>query len=542
MYVLGVGGFMHDYNCALIDLKNQKISVCEAERLSRRKHHTILDEEDLRLPIEKCCKELGCKIKNIEQVVFAHTDHFPVKDRFKALFKKCDFFEIDHHLCHAAGAYYCSSYDEASILSIDGFGDGSSGLLAKGNGCELTQIQRISEADSIGLEYLRATIHLGLGGYGSEGKTQGLAPYGEPTLFESYMNEIEILSTGELRLSKLLQGEGQRLATEGNYLNSKLLYNAFLNSYGQRRIEPEPLTTAHKDLAASIQKVLEFVTLKLATTAKAEAGSSNLVLSGGVSLNSSANGHLLRSREFDNIFALPQASDRGLGLGAALYHIHSTLKVPRFYTMSHAFMGSHYRGKDAKRAMKKAGLKIDKVSRVSEYAAECIANGEIIGWFQGGSEVGARALGHRSILADPRKADMKDIINERVKHREWFRPFAPAVLEDKAQNFFEIPSKGADLSFMTFTVQTTEEGQSASPATTHVDGSSRIQTVKSEHNSEYARVIEAFEEITGIPIILNTSFNDNGEPIVESPADAVKTFLNADIDVLCIGNLVGRKI
>lgn len=331
MFVLGIGGFMHDYNCTLIDVKNERVSMCEAERLSRRKHHTILADEDVRIPIEKCCDELGCKLKDIDVVVFSHTDSFTSKERIKKLFRKAEFIEVDHHICHAAAGYYSSQYDQSAVLSIDGFGDGSSGLLAVGNGVELNEIQRISEADSIGLEYLRATIHLGLGGYGSEGKTQGLAPYGEPVLFEDYMNEIEILPNGDIRLAKSLQGEGQRLAAEGNYLNSELLYNSFLNNYCPRRIDPEPLTEIHYNLAASIQQVLEFVFLKLAMIAQEKAGTGNLVLSGGVSLNSSANGCLLKSGKFSSIFALPQASDRGLGLGAALYYVHHLQRFLVFF-------------------------------------------------------------------------------------------------------------------------------------------------------------------------------------------------------------------
>ncbi len=541
MYVLGIGGLMHDYNCSLIDVKNKRVAMCEAERLSRRKHHTILNDDDLTTPILVCCKDIGCRIKDIDVVVFGHTDIFDCKERFKKLFKRASFIEVDHHLCHAAAGFFSSKYTKSSIVSIDGFGDGSSGLLAIGDGTDIHEIERISEADSIGLEYLRATIHLGLGGYGSEGKTQGLAPYGECTLFEQYMNEIHILPNGTVKFSKKLQGEGERLAREGNYLNSELLYNSFLNDYCPRRINPEPLDQTHYNLAASIQKVLESVVLQLAKITKEKSGSNNLVLSGGVCLNSSVNGKLLETGEFESIFALPQASDRGLGLGAALYYIHHILKVPRFFQQSHVFYGQEFSEKDAIKAMKRGRLNISKIVSASEYAAEAIARGEIVAWFQGRSEIGARALGHRSILADPRRKQMKDLINARVKHREWFRPFAPAILDSYKDDYFVIPKSKTDLSLMTFTVRTTAKGAESSPATTHVDGTGRIQTVDEASNEKYSKVIRYFYENTGVPIILNTSFNDNGEPIVESPSDAVRTFLNSDIDVLCVGNVIGRK-
>lgn len=541
MYVLGVGGFMHDYNCCLVDVKKQKVAICEAERISRRKHHTIQDDDDIREAILVCCKDLGCRLKDISTVIFSHTDDFACKEKFKRLFKRAEFHSIDHHLCHVAAGFYSSPYDKASILSIDGFGDGSSGLLAVGDGTDIQQIERISEQDSIGLEYLRATIHLGLGGYGSEGKTQGLAPYGEPILYDRYMNEIQIVPSGNIKLSKALQGEGERLAREGNYLNSELLYNTFLNDYCHRRINPEPLEQRHFNLASSIQKVLENVMLELSLIAKRKASSNNLVLSGGVCLNSSANGKILDSAEFDSIFALPQASDRGLGLGAALYYVHHMQKVPRFFQLEDVFYGQEFSDREAIKAMKKGRLDIDKTDSIAEYAAESLSRGEIVGWFQGRSEVGARALGHRSILADPRKADMKNIINERVKHREWFRPFAPAVLDNYAAEYFQISDMKTDLSLMTFTVQAKESGILNAPATTHIDQTARIQTVDAARNEKYAKVLEGFLQRTGVPIILNTSFNDNGEPIVESPDNAVRTFLNSDMDVLCIGNIVGRK-
>lgn len=531
---------MHDYNCCLVDTDKQQLAMCEAERISRRKHHVIKANDDLLEPIRKCCEELGVRPKQIDTIVFGHTDSFACKDGIKKLFRKANFVEVDHHLCHTAAAFFSSPYETSSIVSVDGYGDGSSGLLALGQGTHIQELERITDQHSIGLEYLRATIHLGLGGYGSEGKTQGLAPYGEPTLFEDYMNEIEITNQGNLKLSSRLQSEGSRLAEEGGYLNSLLLHNAFLNSYCPRRISPEPLTPTHMNLAASIQRVLETVVSKLCLIAKERTQSNNLVLSGGVVMNSSLNGKLLASGAYNQIFTLPMASDRGIGLGAALYHIHHNLGIPRFFKLNHVFYGASFKDRRAVRAMKRGGLAFSESQNASETVAQYLAEGKVVGWFQGRSEMGARALGHRSILADPRIKEMKDMINSKVKHREWFRPFAPSVLAEDASDYFQFKSGIADLSHMTYTVEATQRGKDI-PAVIHVDNTARVQVVDVTTNPDYSQIISAFKQITGVPVLLNTSFNDNGEPIVETPEDAVNTFLKTDMDVLCIGNVIGLK-
>lgn len=541
MLILGIGGYMHDLNCCLFDLSSKRMAMIEAERLSRRKHHVVRGEEDALLPIDWVCKELGVKPGKIDVVVHGHTDHFPVKDILKRALPKAKHVDVDHHLCHAAGAFFASPYDKALIVSMDGFGDGASALIATGDGLSLNELKRISDADSIGLEYLRATYHIGLGGYGSEGKTQGLAPYGKPVYFDAYMKEIAVDADGGIRLSDRLRHQSSTLAVEGGYLNSQILTNRFLDEWGPRRLSHETLTQEHIDLAASMQKVLETVVPEVCRAAQARTGQTNLVLSGGVTMNSSLNGRLLKSGLFDKIFALPMASDRGIALGAALWYIHGELKQPRFWRLGGVYFGGAYDDGLAKKAMKKGGLKPFEVRDPSAFAAEALSKGGIVGWVQGRSEMGARALGHRSILGDPRDPKMKDVINERVKHREWFRPFAPAVLDHLAKDYFSFPDGIADLGYMTFTVDATPLGSQMAPATVHVDGTARVQTVGPDHAPDYWRIIDQFRQLTGVPIVLNTSFNDKGEPIVERPEDAVATFLNADMDFLIIGNQVAKK-
>jgi carbamoyltransferase len=541
MLVLGIGGFMHDYNCVLVDVENKRIAMTEAERLSRRKHHVIQPGDDLLEPIRQVCSDLGVRIRDIDVVAFGHTDDFDCKEDLKHELRGKQFVDVDHHLAHAAAAFFSSPYQSAAVLSVDGFGDGYSTLLAHGKGNKIEELQRVRDHDSIGLEYLRATIHLGLGGYGSEGKTQGLAPYGEPTIFDDYMNEIEITPDGIVKLSDKLRSDESRLAEEGGYLNTQLLNNAFLNNYCPRRIVPEPLTDVHMNLAASIQQVLHTVVMQLAQILKRETGEKDLVLSGGVVMNSSLNGYLMNSGEFEHVFPLPMASDRGIGLGAALYYIHHMQGVERFFELDAVYYGNEYSDRDATRAMRKGGLRYEKSDDIVAEAAEWVAQGKIIGWFQGRSEMGARALGNRSIVADPRVAEMKDIINERIKHREWFRPFAPSAAAETAGEYFDFPEGVADLSYMTFTVPATEKGKAAIPAVVHLNQTGRIQMVDGRRNPMYHQLISKFGELTSVPVVLNTSFNDMGDPIVESPDDAVETFLKTGMDVLCIGNMIGYK-
>ena len=540
--VLGVGGFMHDYNCCLIDVGGKRVAMAEAERLSRIKHHVVkADDKDVMAPIVKCCEDLGVKPRHIDTVVFGHTDPFPIKDRLRQELGDKNFVEVDHHLCHAAGAFFASPYNAALIVSVDGFGDGAAALMAQGEGTRIEELERVPDRDSIGLEYLRATYHLGLGGYGAEGKTQGLASYGEPVWFERYMNEIEITPEGGVCLSDKLQGPSSDLAVEGGYLNTQLLTNAFLDDLCRRRIAPEPLTQDHHNVAASIQKVLEHVVVEQCLIGKKRTGLDTLVLGGGVTMNSSLNGELLRGGAFSRIFPLPMASDRGIGLGAALYHVHHDLGVPRFFRLDHIFYGGAFDDRAALRALKKAGLEAARSDDVVGAAAEVLARGGIVGWVQGRSEMGARALGHRSILADPRTAAMKDTVNARVKHRESFRPFAPAVLEERAAEYFHFPDDVADLSFMTFTAEATEKAIERVPAVVHADNTARLQVVRRQTDPLYAAVIERFADLTGEAVLLNTSFNDAGEPIVETPAEAVRTFLKADMDLLCVGNVVATR-
>ena len=477
--------------------------------------------------------------------MFGHRDDFAAKQRLREQLDAAAggprFVDVDHHLCHAAGAYYCSGWPEATIVSLDGYGDGSCGLLAHGAGGRIVELQRLSEADSIGLEYLRATMHLGLGGIGAEGKTQGLAAYGEPALWQAYMNEIGITADGAVTLSPRLRGQDSRLAREGGYLNSLNFRNDFLHGCLSPRIDPEPIEQQHRNLAASIQKTLETVVSELARIAVRRSGVDDLVLAGGVAMNSSVIGALAQCGLFKRVFSLPMASDRGIGLGAALYHAHHQLGIERFFELRHVFYGDSINQNEAVRAMHDAGLDVHRSDDVVNETARHLADGEVVGWCQGRSEVGARALGHRSILASPVDTSMRDRINARVKRREGFRPFAPSVLKERLADYFEPAAGVIEHDFMTCTLPARDAAVAAAPAVVHVDGTARVHAVDPAGRPLFGGLIEAFFGLTGVPMLLNTSFNGHGEPMVESAADAVAMFVDSDIDLLCIGELIGVR-
>ncbi|MBI4178154.1 carbamoyl transferase [bacterium] len=541
MKILGVGGLMHDYNCALVDLDAKSVAMCEAERLSRRKHHILReDPREILAPVRYCCERLGCSMNDIDVIAFAHTDFFQSKDWFKPFFPAAKFVDVDHHLSHCAAGFYASEFADALILSMDAFGDGTSTLLAEGRGNRINQISRSRDIDSIGLEYLRCTHHLGLGTYGAEGKTQGLAPYGKPRFLEAYRNEIRISNDGVVEISPRLRGESNEFAMAGNYAEAVFLNNDFLNGLCPRRVPGEELLQIHKDVAASAQKMLEEAALELCRAGLRRTRSRRLVLTGGVALNSSMNGFLARQNLFAEIFALPMASDRGTALGAALYYAHDVLGEPRFFRLDHVYYGNEYSDAQIESAIRQSNLSARKCDDIFSETARLIDLGGVIGWFQGASEVGARALGHRSIVADPRRASMKSRVNDRVKHREWFRPFAPSVLESHADDYFTT-FPGVDLSAMTVTVRALPEPAQRVPAVVHVDETARIQVVRASQNGRWNPLLQSFHALTGIPMLLNTSFNDNDEPIVESPVDAIRTFVNTDMDTVVLGDYLLEK-
>lgn len=539
--ILGLGGFFHDFNAAVIDLQdeaNVQVYVAEEERYSRKKHHPIMGAQESSIHcIEKCLRDAGKRAEEVTHLVFSDTEAHPLKAYLSQRFPRAEVHHVPHHLCHAAAAFFSSGLKNSAILCLDGFGDGKSGVLAHGLGNRVEPVEFLSLEDSIGLEYLRVTYQIGLGSFGAEGKTQGLAAYGEPRYFEDYMNEIELRQGGVFGLSPLLKNMAGYLEGE-HYIETRSLFNDFILKHIRRRFKHEPIAQEHKDMAASVQQVLNHVALHSARALKEKTASPNLVVTGGVALNSTMNGVLMNSGLFENVYAHPSASDRGNALGAALYVLAHHFNVETPLTAPLVYGGQAFSAEEMEATLHQMGVSYRKTEAPSQEAAQLVAGNKIVGWFQGRSELGARALGNRSILAHPGYADNKDLLNEKVKHREYFRPFAPSVLSERAHEYFDTRQ---ELPYMTMTVDVRKEKHQEIPAVTHQDGTARIQTVTRSQNPAYYALIEAFGKLTGTPVVVNTSFNDNEEPIVESPRDAIRCFQSTGMDALVMGNYVLSK-
>lgn len=540
--IVGIGGFFHDFNAAAIKIADNLdaplVVTGEEERFSRKKHHSIMGAKSTSYDcIKYCLSKIEASFEQVDYVVLSDKEVHPLKSFLVTLFPNAEFHHVGHHLCHAAAAFYSSGYNDAAILCLDGFGDNKSGLLAYGNKNEIQPIKYIELENSIGLEYLRVTFQIGLGSFGSEGKTQGLAAYGTPRFFSDYMNEIELTDDGGFLLSEQLKNMEGYLEGE-HYIEEKSLFNDFILDRINRRFKQDPLEQEHIDMAASIQKVLDTIGLHSSATLKSATKTSKLVTTGGVALNSTMNGKLLESNLFEEVYAHPSASDRGNALGAALYFITNTMHIDTPLKEPIIYGGQEFSNEEIENNLKDSGISGEKLDDPCQVGAELIADSKILGWFQGRSELGARALGNRSILADPRAAENKDILNLKVKHREYFRPFAPSVLSERTKDYFVT---NVDLPYMTMTVKVVDDKKSVIPAVTHQDDTARVQSVSSANNLLYYSLISKFNEITGVPVVINTSFNDSGEPIVETPKDAIQCFLKTGMDALIMGNWLITK-
>ena len=449
---------------------------------------------------------------------------------------------VEHHRAHAASAFFVSPFEEAAILSVDGFGDFASTMLAEGRGSSVRVLERVLFPHSLGLAYTAVTQWLGFPGYGDEGKTMGLAPYGTPRFLDALRRLVRPAGdTFELGLDYFRHDkEGVDMTWDGGTPELGPLFSERLEqALGPARAPDEPLTARHEDVAASLQAVLEEVYLHLLRALWERTRIPRVCLAGGVALNAVANGRIRLETPFEDVFVQPAAGDSGTAVGAAFHVWHQELGRPRSFVLEHAYWGPAYAEDEAARALAGAGLRADRLDDEELFAhvAERIAAGDVVGWFQGRMELGPRALGNRSIVADPRRHDIKDVLNARIKHREPFRPFAPSILAARTGEWYEqdYPSP-----FMVLVYRTRLDKRELIPGVNHVDDTGRLQTVTREANPRFYRLIEEFERRTGVPIVLNTSFNEN-EPIVLSPEDAIETFRKTRIDLLVLGNLVVRR-
>jgi carbamoyltransferase len=456
---------------------------------------------------------------------------------------RAQFHNIEHHRAHLASSFYVSPFERAALLSIDGFGDFISTMWAIGEGNSINLLDQVEYPHSTGIVYTATTQFIGFPHYGDEGKVMGLAPYGRPRYIEEFRDIIRTEERGQFRLNLDYfrhHAEGVDMTwDQGSPIIGRIFSDEFVQTFGPARERGGALTEREQDIAASLQLRLEEVGFHVLNHLHEQTGLTDLGLSGGVAYNSVMNGKILLNTPFRRVYVQPAAGDSGTALGVC-YEIHNgILKRERGEVMLGAYTGPEFSNDEIRRELESSGLVFETLSDevVTKRAAQDIADGLVVGWFQGRMEFGPRALGNRSIVVDPRRANMKDILNDRIKKREPFRPFAPSVLEERTADYFE-QSHPAPTMLMVYQVR--EERRAEIPAVTHVDGSGRLQTVTREVNPRYYQLISDFNALTGVPVVLNTSFNEN-EPIVCTPRHAIDCFLKTRMDVLYLGNHVVRR-
>lgn len=438
---------------------------------------------------------------------------------------------VKHHLSHAASAFLVSPFEEAAIITADGVGEWATLSVGRGKGKDIAILKEMQYPDSLGLLYTAITTYLGFEALSGEGKVMGLAGYGQPTYLDALRKMVHLLPDGSFRLDRDCFSFNK---------GSRMYGTKLVKALGLERKAGAEITQRHRDIAASLQKLTEDILVAVANDLYAATRLDRLCLAGGVALNCVANSKIIENTPFKEIFVQPAAGDSGGALGVASYIYHAVLKNERNFVMRSAYLGPEFPPSRLKRALLNGNVAFKEMpdDELFRYVAGLISKDKIVGWFQGRMEFGPRALGNRSIIANPCNPAMKDLLNSRVKKRESFRPYAPIVLEERAGEFFE----GKQFSpFMLLAAVVKKDKASVIPAVTHVDGSARMQVVSSEANPRLWRLLKEFEALTGVPVLINTSFNLNREPIVCAPEDAVKDFAGSDMDCLVLGNFVAEK-
>ncbi|HKC63424.1 MAG TPA: carbamoyltransferase C-terminal domain-containing protein, partial [Pyrinomonadaceae bacterium] len=434
-------------------------------------------------------------------------------------------------------------FERAALLSIDGFGDFISTMWAVGEGNSIEVLGQVEYPHSTGILYTATTQFLGFPHYGDEGKVMGLAPYGSPRYMKEFREIIQEDEGGRFRLNLDYfrhHAEGVDMTwDDGSPVIGRIYSDEFVKLFGPAREQGARLTSRERDIAASLQKRLEEIGFHILNHLHEQTGLTDLGLSGGVAYNSVMNGKILLNTPFRRVFVQPAAGDSGTAIGVCYQIWNSLLKQSRSFVMDGAYTGPEFTDEEITSELKLSSLSFETYSdeKLTKRAARDIADGAVVGWFQGRMEFGPRALGNRSIVVDPRRADMKDILNERIKKREPFRPFAPSILEEHTGDYFE-QTHPAPTMLMVYQIK--DEKRASIPAVTHVDGSGRLQTVRRDVNERYFQLISDFYELTGVPVVLNTSFNEN-EPIVCTPRHAIDCFLKTRMDVLYLGNHAVRR-
>jgi carbamoyltransferase len=581
MNILGINAY-HGNASAAIVCDGRLIAAVEEERFNRVKYAAGFPAQAIRY----CLKEAGLTLAEIHHVAVPRNPYARLatklfyaarmpafaRERAKVLAKftgipealaaafesdpkklTAKFHRVEHHQAHLASSFFVSPFERAALLSADGLGDFASTMWGTGKGSRMNIDGAIAFPHSLGLFYSGVTQYLGFPKFGDEYKVMGLAAYGEPEQMEAFREIVrfDARSNGNgFRLGldyfthhrtgpEMSWAEADKTPTLG-----KMFSEEMPKRLGPARAAEEPLEQRHRNLAASLQARLEEVYLGMLKKLGERTGLKAVCLAGGVAFNCVANGKIFDATPFEKVYVHPAAGDAGLAVGAAYYVWHQKLGKPRSFVMEHAYWGPGYSREEMRRAMDSNGLAQKGFSdselgegELVRRTAAAIADGKIVGWFQGRCEWGPRALGNRSIVADPRRPEMKEILNRRIKHREIFRPFAPSILAEATGEYFE---KSHPSPFMTLAYSVRTEKRGAIPAPTHVDGTGRLQTVTREANPRYHALISAFRELTGVPAVLNTSFNDN-EPIVCRPEEAIDCFLRTQMDALVLGDFLITK-
>ena len=578
MIFLGINAYHADSSAAIF-INGELVAAIEEERFTRVKHWAGFPEK----AIEFCLKEANIGFADVDQyaigrdpkakflrkllylVKHARGSMSTVRSRFNNARKVTSLEgelakisglpvsafagkvkQVEHHRSHIASAFYASGFDHAACLSIDGSGDFTTTMLAVGKGQEITVLDSLDFPHSLGIFYSAFTQLLGFPHYGDEYKVMGMAPYGKPTFVDQLNNAIHLTNDDgmfRLNLSYFRKGtDGLISYDENNTPVVEPLYSRkMIGEFGPVRKKDEELTQDHKDLAASVQKKTENVILHILDHLKKVTGLNNVCIAGGVAQNSVANGKILSQTGFSKVYIPSAGHDAGISMGAALYAQHQVYKQPRIKAILSAHTGSHFSNEEIIEFLESQNITFTRLKddELYEKVVDCLTDGGVVGWFTGKAEFGPRALGGRSILADPRRTDAKELLNEKIKRRESFRPFAPSILKEYVGEYFEYTD---DVPFMEKVYPIKQGKRKEIPAVTHVDGTGRLQTVDRNISPRYYGLIEAFHKRTGIPILLNTSFNEN-EPIVNTPSEALNCYLRTSMDMLVLENiLINRKI
>ncbi|HVZ67611.1 MAG TPA: carbamoyltransferase [Patescibacteria group bacterium] len=591
MYIIGVSCFYHESAACLI--KDGKVIAASAEeRFSRKKH----DSEFPSLAIDFCLKTAGIKIKDVDYVVFYEKPYWKfhrvlmstlasypraprlfakgmvnflsdklwvksiISDKLKISPNKILF--VPHHISHAASAFYPSGFDKAAIITLDGVGEWTTTTLGVGNDKKITISKEIKFPHSLGLLYSVFTAFLGFEVNDGEYKVMGMAPYGEPKYLEKVKKLVKIFPDGSYALnmeyftfhksatasygSKFKKLFGKPRPRDMYFFTKKSGYPSYFGEKPKNYEELCRLNQHYADIAASIQKFTEEQILKLAEVLHKETKMENLCIAGGVGLNSVANGELLRRGPFKRVFVQPAAGDDGGALGAALFVYHAILGKKRKFVQDNCYFGIEYTKEEIEKFLRKNKIKFKKITtekKLVDTLAQALAEEKVIGFFHGRAEWGPRALGSRSIMASPRSNEMKEIVNTKIKFREPYRPFAPVTLEEKIGDYFDVGKlEHKDLTrFMLGVFPVKKTMRKIIPAVTHVDGSGRVQIISRKQNSRYYDLIKAFGKKTKVYVLMNTSFNLKGEPVVNSPENAFNTFKASGLDILALENYLVFK-